>query len=154
MTEQTIYEFIGGRDKLAELAEAHYRRCTTDPELSKVFGTTPRPQHAAHLADWLTEVFGGPEVYTEKHGGHQALLRHHAGKHIPEEARAAFVTAFIAAADEVGVSDDPHLRKRLVAYLEWGTAIAKDVSNVDDPEVLVSDQPVPKWGWRDEESPA
>ena len=153
MSDPTIFEAVGGGDALLKLAEAHYRRCTTDPVLSQVFGTEPRPTHARHLADWLGEVFGGPAVYTERHGGHEGLLLHHAGKHITEEQRAAFVTAFIEAADEVGVPDEPHLRARLTSYLEWGTAIAKDVSGAD-PATISSSDPVPRWGWREEESPA
>lgn len=153
MSDPTIYEFIGGGETLRRLAEAHYRRCVTDPVLVGVFGTEPRPEHAVHLADWLGEVFGGPETYTEKHGGHEALLLHHAGKHISEEQRAAFVRAFVEAADEVGVSDDPHLRSRLTSYLEWGTAIAKDVSQAA-PADISSGDPVPKWGWDEKDSPA
>ena len=153
MSDPTIYEFIGGGEVLRRLAEAHYRRCTVDPVLVQVFGTEPRPAHAEHLADWLAEVFGGPETYTERHGGHEALLLHHAGKHITEEQRAAFVRAFVEAADEVGVPDDPHLRARLTSYLEWGTAIAKDVSQAEPGDVSSSD-PVPKWGWDEKESPA
>lgn len=152
MSDPTIYGAIGG-ETLRALAEAHYRRCTTDPVLRRVFGTEPRPEHAVHLADWLGEVFGGPETYTERHGGHEALLLHHAGKHITEEQRAAFVRAFIEAADEVGVPGDVHLRARLTSYLEWGTAIAKDVSQVDASEISSTD-PVPKWGWDEKDSPA
>ncbi|MEV0650871.1 group II truncated hemoglobin [Phytomonospora sp. NPDC050363] len=153
MSEPTIYEFIGGQDALRRLAEAHYRRCVTDPVLSQVFGTEPRPEHAVHLADWLGEVFEGPATYTAEHGGHEALLLHHAGKHITEEQRAAFVTAFVEAADETGVPDDPHLRARLTSYLEWGTRIAKDVSEADASDISSSD-PVPTWGWREDQSPA
>ncbi|HEY4277083.1 MAG TPA: group II truncated hemoglobin [Conexibacter sp.] len=147
MTESpTLYEFAGGREAMLRVADAHYSRCLTDPVLSAVFGTTGSPTHVESLADWLTEVLGGPKLYTERHGGHEALLRHHAGREIAEPQRARFVEAFIEAGDEVGLPDDPRFRRRLRDYLEWGTAIAVDVSRQQLSEVT-SDEPVPVWDW-------
>jgi hemoglobin len=145
MAEPTIYEYVGGREALLRVADAHYRRCLTDPVLVEVFGTDGKPGHVEHLADWLGEVFGGPKVYTERYGGHEALLRHHGGLDITEPQRRRFVEAFLAAADEAGLPDEPRLRARLEEYLEWGTAIAVDVSRPGAD--LTSDQPVPSWGW-------
>jgi hemoglobin len=150
---QTLYEFAGGRDAMRRLAEAHYARCLTDPVLSEVFGTDGSPTHAAHLADWFTEVLGGPRRYTERHGGHEALLRHHAGRRIAEHQRARFVEVFFEASDAVGLPDDPRFRERLREYLEWGTAIAVDVSH-EDPSAIASDDPVPVWDWGPHGPPA
>jgi hemoglobin len=141
----TLFEYAGGASAMFKLADAHYRRCLTDPVLAEVFGTTPRPEHVRHLADWLGEVFGGPAIYTKQHGGHNALLRHHAGFHITEPQRQRFVEAFLAAADEAGWPKDEPFRTRIKEYVEWGTAIALDVSQSD--EVPHSDQPVPRWDW-------
>jgi hemoglobin len=143
---QTLYEFAGGQDAVSRLAHAHYRRCLTDPLLSQVFGTEGSPTHADHLADWLTEVLGGPQRYTEQHGGHEGLLRHHAGRRITDPQRARFVEVFFAASDEAGLPEDPRFRERLREYLEWGTAIAVDVSH-ERPEDIASDDPVPVWDW-------
>lgn len=147
----TLYEFAGGRDALRALADAQYRRCLTDPVLVDIFGSGGRPDHVDHLADWLTEVLGGPKLYTEQHGGHGALLRHHANLNIDEHHRARFVGAFLAAADEVGLPDSPTFRQRLRDYLEWGSKIAKDVSQPGAD--TSSDQPVPVWGWGQEGAP-
>ena len=145
MDEQTIYEYAGGADAFRRLAEAHYRRCLTDPVLSQVFGTDGRPDHAEHLAAWLSEVFGGPDMYTREYGGHGALLRHHANRSITEPMRLRFIEAFEESADEVGLPDDERFRKRIHEYLEWGTRIAVAVSQ---PGVdVTTDQPVPRWGW-------
>src|SRR5919199_1481020 len=103
----TLYEFAGGREALRALADAQYRRCLTDPILTEIFGSRGRPDHVDHLADWLTEVLGGPKLYTEQHGGHGALLRHHANLEIDERPRIRFVEAFLAAAAEGGPPDDP-----------------------------------------------
>lgn len=149
---QTLYEFAGGRAAMRSLAHAHYSRCLADPILSQVFGTAGSPTHAEHLADWFTEVLGGPKLYTEHHGGHEALLRHHAGRRIQEPQRARFVEVFLECSDEVGLPDDPRFRERLREYLEWGTAIAVDVSH-EDPEAISSDDPVPVWDWGPDGAP-
>jgi hemoglobin len=141
----TLYEFAGGRDALRALADAHYRRCLTDPILAEIFGSRGRPDHVDHLTDWLTEVLGGPKLYTEQHGGHGALLRQHANLEIDERHRSRFVEAFLAAADEVGLPDHPTFRQRLRDYLEWGSKIAEEVSQPGAD--TSSDQPVPVWGW-------
>ena len=60
----SLYEFAGGAPAFARLAEAHYRRCLSDPLLTPLFGAVARSGHAAALADWLAEVFGGPKSYT------------------------------------------------------------------------------------------
>lgn len=145
MTEPTMFEYAGGDRALRALAETHYGRCLTDPVLSQVFGTDARPEHVAHLADWLGEVLGGPDRYTRLHGGHHALLLHHAGRDITEEQRQRFVEVFLESADAVGLPADTAFRTRLREYLEWGTAIARDVSH--EPTVGDTREPVPIWGW-------
>ncbi|ADB48719.1 group II truncated hemoglobin [Conexibacter woesei] len=141
----TLYDYAGGRDAIVRLAEIHYGRCLTDPVLSQVFGTQGSATHAGHLADWLTEVFGGPKLYTERHGGHEALLRHHANRSIAEPQRARFVAVFLESCDAAGLPAEPRFRERLREYLEWGTAIALDVSQPGAD--VTSDDPVPVWDW-------
>ena len=141
----TLYEYAGGRGALRRLADAQYRRCLTDPVLVEIFGSDGSPEHVDHLADWLGEVLGGPKLYTEKHGGHEALLRHHAELDITDRHRRRFVEAFMEAADEVRIADHPVFRERLREYLEWGSKIAEEVSRPGAD--TSSDQPVPVWDW-------
>jgi hemoglobin len=145
MTEQTMFEYAGGAPAIRALAATHYGRCVTDPVLAQMFGDEPHPGHVVRLADWLGEVLGGPDAYTREHGGHNALLRQHAGRHITEEQRRRFVEVFFESADDIGLPDHPVFRERLREYVEWGTAIAKDVSQQD--EVGHTSEPVPVWGW-------
>jgi hemoglobin len=140
-----MYEFAGGAEVWRRVAAAQYRRCLTDPVLNQVFGTEGRPEHAAHLATWLSEVFGGPDDYTKELGGHGGLLRHHANLGITEPQRARFVEVFLEAADEVGLPADPRFRQRLAEYLEWGSAIALEVSQPGAD--VTSTDPVPRWDW-------
>ncbi|HEV3000756.1 MAG TPA: group II truncated hemoglobin [Solirubrobacteraceae bacterium] len=124
----TLYEFAGGREALRRLAGIQYARCLTDPVLSEIFGTDGRPEHVDHLADWLTEVLGGPKLYTERHGGHEALLGHHADLRIDDVHRSRFVEVFVEALDAAGLPDDELFRRRLREYLDWGSRIAQEIS--------------------------
>src|SRR5262245_14373711 len=123
----TLFEYMGGAEALHRLVETQYSRCLTDPVLSPVFGTVPRPGHVDHLAAWLGEVFGGPDRYTRELGGHGALLRHHANTSITEEQRRRFVEVFMEAADQVGLPADERFRRRLRGYFEWGSGIAVEI---------------------------
>jgi truncated hemoglobin YjbI len=152
MTEPTMFEYAGGAPALRALAETHYEACVTDPVLAEVFGAEAHPEHVAHLADWLGEVLGGPDRYTRLHGGHHALLLRHAGRGIAEDQRRRFVEVFLESADAVGLPANPVFRERLREYLEWGTAIARDVSQ--SPTVAETHEPVPIWGWGPAGAPA
>ena len=37
-------------------------------------------EHPHHVAVWLAEVFGGPPLYTEEHGGYPHMLAKHRGR--------------------------------------------------------------------------
>jgi hemoglobin len=143
--EPTMFEYAGGSEAWQRLAAAQYRRCLEDPVLTPVFGTVPRPGHVEHLAAWLAEVFGGPDEYTQRLGGHAGLLGHHANLGITEPQRVRFVEVCLAAADEAGLPADDRFRGRLREYLEWGTRIAVAVSQPGAD--TSSDQPTPRWGW-------
>jgi len=62
-----------------------------------------------------------------------------------EEHRQRWLELMRAAIEEVLV-DRPELHKTLMAYFDWGTAIAKDVSQ-DPPGTDLGDPgPTPRWG--------
>ena len=145
----TLYDYAGGAEAMRRVAEAHYARCLTDPVLQQVFGTTGRPDHAAHLAAWLGEVFGGPREYTEHLGGFPAMLAHHQDKAITEEQREAFVAAFRAAMDTAGLPADPAFRARLEDYIDWGSHVAARNSQPGYEADMTAT--VPDWDWGDRE---
>ena len=51
----------------------------------------------------------------------------------------------VDAADEAGLPDDPEFRSAFVAYLEWGTRLAR--LNSQDGAQPELNEPMPKWGW-------
>ena len=126
------------------LTEAFYGRVRQDELLSPLFANMPE-DHPRHVAIWLAEVFGGPDAYTEQHGGYQHMLSKHLGLGITEEQRARWAQLIALAADDAGLPSDPEFRSAFAAYIEWGTRLAlhNSESGADPPRQA----PVPRWGW-------
>jgi hemoglobin len=142
--EPNFYDELDGISGLRRLSEAFYDRVLADALLAPVFANFER-RHVEHVAVWLAEVFGGPADFTASLGGHQSLLSSHLGLGIRDEHRARWMELMSAAVDEVypGQRD---LRAALMAYFDWGTSIAQQVSH-DPPGTDLGDPgPTPRWG--------
>jgi len=142
--EPTFYDKLHGISGLRRLSEAFYDRVLADPLLAPVFANFER-RHVAHVAVWLAEVFGGPAEFTATLGGHQSLLRSHLGLAIRDEHRERWIELMSAAVDEVypGRRD---LHAPLMAYFDWGTSIAQQVSHDPPGTDLGEPGPTPRWG--------
>jgi hemoglobin len=140
----TLYEWAGGAEAFERLTEAFYARVREDPLLGPLFANMPT-DHPKHVAAWFAEVFGGPATYTEELGGYPRMVSKHLGLAITEEQRFRWVQLIANAADEAGLPDDPEFRSAFLAYVEWGTRLAKANSQpgADPPRKA----PVPLWGW-------
>lgn len=146
----SLYDWAGGMAALEKLTEAFYGKVKADPLLQPVFEHMD-PDHPQHVARFLAEVFGGPKMYSEGHGGHAEMIRHHLGRHLQETQRRRWVALLIDAADEIGLPDDPEFRSSFVGYIEWGTRLA--VINSQPGAEAVEDQPMPQWGWGETKGP-
>ena len=139
----SIYEFVGGADTFLRLTETFYAKVRPDPLLKDLFAEFT-PDHITNVAIWLGEVFGGPAAYSAAHDGHRGVLTKHLGLGISEAQRARWAELMIEAGHEVLPADEL-LRKRFAEYIEWGTEIARDVSQ---PGADIGEPgPVPHWGW-------
>ena len=140
----TLYEWAGGTEAFERLTHAFYDRVLRDDLLEPVFRGMD-PDHPSHVATWLAEVFGGPSLYTDEHGGYPHMLAKHRGLALTEGQRRRWVNLICDAADEVGMPSDPEFRSAFVAYIEWGTrlAVANSQPGVEPPP----EAPVPRWGW-------
>lgn len=143
-TIPTLYEWAGGGEALNRLTGVFYDKVLSDPLLEPVFRGMSG-DHPMHVAAFIGEVFGGPRLYSEKFGGHAAMIRHHLNRHLTEPQRRRWITLIVEAADEAGLPDDPEFRSAFVAYLEWGTRLAR--LNSQDGANPALDEPVPQWGW-------
>jgi hemoglobin len=97
------------------------------------------------VADWWSEVFGGPAIYSEQHGGYESMLSHHVDLGITAEQRFRFASLMSLAADDAELPADPEFRAAFVGYLEWGTRLA--MANSQPGVEVVKQAPVPHWGW-------
>lgn len=140
----TLFEWLGGMPALERLTTTFYERVPQDPLLAPIFARMS-PDHPRHVAMFLAEVFGGPHAYSEQHGGHPAMVRHHLSRSLTHEQRRRWIELLLSCADELGLPDDPEFRSAFVGYLEWGTRLA--VINSQPGVVPDEGAAMPKWGW-------
>lgn len=103
------------------------------------------PDHPERVAAWLSEVFGGPDIYSARYGGYARMISEHVGRHLTEAQRSRWVALLARSADEARLPADPEFRAAFVAYLEWGSRIAVENSRggAEPPPGM----PVPRWWW-------
>ena len=140
----SLYEWAGGSEAIEKLFTRFYARVPEDPLLRDVFAAMD-PAHAAHVAAFVGEVFGGPPAYSRDHGGHPHMIRKHLDRHLTEAKRRRWIELLLDCADEVGLPADPEFRSAFVAYLEWGSRLA--VVNSQPGAAADEHAPMPRWGW-------
>lgn len=144
MAVPTLYDWIGGIEPLQRLTAEFYARIPDDPVLAPVFAHMAA-DHPEHVALFLAEVLGGPDLYSREHGGHPEMVRHHLGRHLNEAMRRRWIGLLLDTYTDLGLPADPEFASALFGYLEWGSRLA--VIN-SAPGATVSEQaPMPKWGW-------
>lgn len=149
-TPPSLYDWAGGMAALEKLTDAFYGKVKADPLLAPVFAQMD-PEHPQHVAKFLAEVFGGPKAYSQAHGGHPEMVRHHLGRRLQETQRRRWVELLVDAADEIGLPDDPEFRSAFVGYIEWGTRLA--VINSQPGATADENAPMPQWGWGETKGP-
>jgi hemoglobin len=73
------------------------------------------------------------------------MIAQHLNLKITEDQRKRWVDVMLAAADEAHLPDDPEFRSAFIAYIEWGTRMAKMFSQPG--ESAPEESPMPTWGW-------
>ena len=80
----TLYEWAGGKDALEKLTQVFYDKIMQDNILAPVFKNMSG-DHPKHVAHFIAEVFGGPDLYTAgDEGSHHKMIAHHLGKMLDE----------------------------------------------------------------------
>jgi hemoglobin len=142
----TLSEWMRGHSAMEQLMKVFYEKVLQDELLQPLFKNMG-PDHPRHVAQFVTEVFKGPALYTgERKGSHALMVAHHLNRHLTEVQRQRWVTLLLETADETGIPTDPEFRSALVAYLEWGSRIAVANSNTTE-NPIDDDAPMPAWGW-------
>ncbi len=143
---RSIADAFGGPEAFVRLAKAMHERMARDPLLAPRFAQ-PRATHVPHLAAWLTEVFGGPRLYSALHGDIAPILVRHANLAIGDDERARFVALAGDAVRAVAPSGEEEAVAAILRYLEWGSVVALENARIG--HVPAPDAGVPRWGWDD-----
>jgi CDGSH-type Zn-finger protein/truncated hemoglobin YjbI len=143
--EPTLFEWAGGFPALLRMTRIFYSKYVPqDPLVGPLFARMS-PDHPERVAAWLSEVFGGPDFYSEQYGGYSQMISQHVGKRLTEEQRARWVELLCRSANDAMLPDDAEFRAAFVAYLEWGSRIGKENSQQD--AAPPPNMPVPRWWW-------
>jgi hemoglobin len=142
----SIYKRAGGTSGILRVVRTFYASIFQDAVLQPVFGH-PVEGHVDHLTAFLSEVFGGPQRYTEELGGFQQIIAVHRGRKITPDQRQRFINLFMAAVDSEGLGADLQLRSAIMSCIEFGTEVAMVNSNAVTDADLHSQKEMPQWHW-------
>ncbi len=154
MNIPTPAEYAGGLTTFEKLTDCFYKKVALDPILAPVFADMS-PDHAHHVAAFMTQCFGGGPAYSGDQSENDALremIGKHLGRHLTEVQRRQWVNLLIDSADEVGIPNDPEFRSAFAAKIEWGTRIAVINSQLDENPIGPDDH-IPRFGWGSVEGP-
>jgi hemoglobin len=104
----SLYDRIGGEEKLTDLVNTFYLIMATDPLAKDCFATHSGKEiteSAAKLTMFLSGIMGGPPTYHEKHG-HPRLRMRHSPFSIGENEAAQWLYCMLRALDEVKIDRD------------------------------------------------
>lgn len=144
-TAPSIFEWAGGLPALLRMTRIFYERYVPADELLGPLFANMSADHPQRVAQWLGEVFGGPSMYSDAHGGYTRMLSQHRGRALREEQRARWVQLLTRSAADAGLPNDPEFRSAFGAYLEWGSRLAVENSQVDSRPP--GRMPMPHWSW-------
>lgn len=109
----TIFELLGQEAGIRRIVEAFYPRVQANPLLGPLF-----PEHILPVMDkqtmFLTQFFGGPPLYSDKHG-HPMMRARHMPFPVTIERADAWLGCMREALDEAGV--EPALRDAVIERL-------------------------------------
>ncbi|MDT3427877.1 hemoglobin [Paenibacillus forsythiae] len=103
----SIYEHLGGAGKLRKLVEVFYSKVQAHPRLGPLFPTDIVPVMDKQYR-FLTQFFGGPQLYSELYGQPMMRARH---MHVPitEERSKEWLACMEEALEETGVEESLRL---------------------------------------------
>ena len=148
----TLYEWVGGIERLESLFMRFYEGVPADPVLAPVFANMPA-DHFRTVAHFVAEVLGGPALYSgDGIHGHATMVAKHLGRHLTDEQRKHWIALLLDTADQLKLPDDPEFRSALVGYLEWGSRLAV-LNSATTENPIDKNALMPKWGWGETKGP-
>jgi hemoglobin len=100
MTEQSIYDKIGGEEGIGSMVDSFYKKILADPELAPYFKNVPMDKLGRMQREFFAAATGGPIVYSGRPLGH---VHRKLGISIREFQR--FTEHLIGTLQETGISE-------------------------------------------------
>ena len=100
MTDQTIYEMLGS-EQLRKMVDSFYDHVVADERISHLFTTDMEVVREKQFL-FLTQYFGGPQLYIQKFGHPRMRMRHLPHK-IDEAAAIAWLQNMKKAIDSLDI---------------------------------------------------
>lgn len=104
MANESTYSLMGGADTIRSLVQAFYPKVLAHPELSPLFPTDIDPVMERQYM-FLTQFFGGPDLYTTE-VGHPMMRARHLPFEINETRAQAWLQCMREALTEVDLSEE------------------------------------------------
>jgi hemoglobin len=101
---RTIFELMGGAETVSRLVEAFYPKVQQHPLLSPLFPANIDPVIEKQTL-FLTQFFGGPSLYSDRHG-HPMMRARHMPFPITRERADAWLACMTEAMADIGMPDD------------------------------------------------
>src|ERR1700749_983047 len=108
-TVPSLFEWAGGMPAFERLFDQFYDKVLADEILEPVFKHMSS-QHRLHVAHFVAEVLGGPNVYSESEGDHFRMIQKHLQKYLTETHRRRWMELLLQTADELSLPADPEFR--------------------------------------------
>lgn len=115
MSEESLYQRIGGEETFEQLVSHFYALVSQDPILRPMYPEDDLHGAAERLMLFLMQYWGGPHTYSELRG-HPRLRMRHAQFLIDSKARDAWLRHMRSAVRELAINDSD--RQELWNYLE------------------------------------
>lgn len=111
--EDSLYDMVGD-EKLRQLLDEFYDRVFTNPQISHLF-RTDKDLIKEKQRLFLTQFFGGPDLYSERYG-HPKLRARHLPHPISEQDAAAWLSCMSEALTKIDLPEHvkDEMFKRLV----------------------------------------
>lgn len=113
MITETLYERMGGAETIRRIVDAFYPRVVEDPHIRHLFPEDITPVMEKQYL-FLTQFFGGPALYNQRHG-HPMLRMRHMPFAIGRQQAIAWLGCMTLALKDAGLSDE--LREEALARL-------------------------------------
>ena len=119
---QTIFEAIGGIEKVDELVDRFYDLMALEPSLSELRAMHPQDLSTSRekLKFFLTGWMGGPDIYSPKYG-HPMLRARHLPFKIGLKERNQWLSCMFRAMEECGIENNisKQLEESLFNTADW-----------------------------------